>query len=367
MYYVYVHRKSTTGEIFYVGKGKGKRAWRIDNRSPMWEATYKKYGLVVEIVCSNLTEQQAFDIEKDFIEFYGRKIDGSGNLANISSGGPGIPGLPRKYREYSPKTGEDHPRYDKRLWTFINITTGETIVTTKYNATNKYPRINTGSLFNKKSSVDGWCVLEITPNDKLEAIKSGFSGIYCQAADKNTYSISNLLTGEVKSGILQLDMQKLGINSSSLVHEKILVSNWWAMTHIVDLFGIEELKDRYCNSGNYNPRADKTIYDLIHCKTMDKFSGTKSDFKKKFGFSINDIINRTDVKTIHGWALLSVFENEKCVEKSDSTTYVFEHEETCTIIESTRKEFKKITGIDCKNLFKSSRPYKHVKGWKLIK
>ena len=59
-YYVYLHRKKTTGEVFYVGKGSGKRAWDNHGRSDPWRKTVSKHGKIVEILQDNLQEWYAF-------------------------------------------------------------------------------------------------------------------------------------------------------------------------------------------------------------------------------------------------------------------------------------------------------------------
>lgn len=43
-FYVYVHKKKTNGEVFYVGKGSGKRAWSAFGRNSLWKRTADKYG-----------------------------------------------------------------------------------------------------------------------------------------------------------------------------------------------------------------------------------------------------------------------------------------------------------------------------------
>lgn len=93
MYYVYIHRKATTGEVFYVGKGCGNRAYSHSNRNRMWQRVVKKHGITVEIVIDGVQEWYAFELEKDLITSYGRRSDNSGVLVNITEGGEGISGL----------------------------------------------------------------------------------------------------------------------------------------------------------------------------------------------------------------------------------------------------------------------------------
>ena len=88
-FYVYVHKKKTNGEVFYVGKGSGKRAWSAFGRNSLWKRTADKYGWLVEIVQDNLQDWYAFELERDLISYYGRRDLGHGNLTNMSDGGDG--------------------------------------------------------------------------------------------------------------------------------------------------------------------------------------------------------------------------------------------------------------------------------------
>ena len=74
-FYVYVWYKE--GEPFYVGKGcRRNRAYRN-----------KDEGIDVEIYKNNLTETEAFDLEKVLIAEYGRLDKGEGTLTNLTDGG----------------------------------------------------------------------------------------------------------------------------------------------------------------------------------------------------------------------------------------------------------------------------------------
>jgi hypothetical protein len=87
-FYVYVHRRDTDGRVFYVGKGKAKRAWASQGRSNYWHRIVAKHGLIVEIVQDHLQECYAFELEKDLIAYYGRE-----NLCNLTDGGEGPSGF----------------------------------------------------------------------------------------------------------------------------------------------------------------------------------------------------------------------------------------------------------------------------------
>jgi hypothetical protein len=90
-FYIYAHYKPD-GNIFYVGKGHGKRAWITRGRSTFWVNTIKKHnGYQVVLLYENLSESEAFLLEKKEIEFWGRRKDG-GFLINLTDGGEGCSG-----------------------------------------------------------------------------------------------------------------------------------------------------------------------------------------------------------------------------------------------------------------------------------
>ncbi len=91
-FYVYAHRRATTGEIFYIGKGQGRRAFDSTGRNRHWHFVVKKHGFTVEIVQDGLQEFAAFELECDLIALYGRKDCGLGELVNYTDGGEGSAG-----------------------------------------------------------------------------------------------------------------------------------------------------------------------------------------------------------------------------------------------------------------------------------
>lgn len=90
-FYVYIHRKASDGSVFYVGKGSGRRAYWRNGRNKHWHAIVAKHGYEVSIVAENLTEPEAFQIEREMIAFYGKD-----NLSNYTDGGDGCSGAKRE-------------------------------------------------------------------------------------------------------------------------------------------------------------------------------------------------------------------------------------------------------------------------------
>ncbi len=87
---VYLHRKKTNGDVFYVGIGTEKRPYSKSGRNKVWRRIVEKHGLIVEIASRGLTPEKAKSIEIYLIKKYGRIDNKNGTLCNMTSGGDGI-------------------------------------------------------------------------------------------------------------------------------------------------------------------------------------------------------------------------------------------------------------------------------------
>lgn len=91
-YYIYLHIKETTGEPFYIGKGKNQRAYVKQYRNTFWNNIVKKHNYDIIILEENLSEDQALLQEQYWIKRIGRRDLNTGTLVNLTDGGDGQKG-----------------------------------------------------------------------------------------------------------------------------------------------------------------------------------------------------------------------------------------------------------------------------------
>lgn len=91
-YYVYTWTDPRTNEIFYIGKGRGNRAYNIhhnlrceNKRKRILNCGYTN-NQIVTIIRENLSEQQSLDIEEKLINKY-KIIEEGGTLFNYRTKG----------------------------------------------------------------------------------------------------------------------------------------------------------------------------------------------------------------------------------------------------------------------------------------
>jgi len=90
-FYVYAYLRTKDsfqgpkGSPYYIGKGKGQRAWDLVRRVKPCKSQSN-----IKILRDNLTESEALAYERELIQKYGRLDLGTGILHNLTDGGQGL-------------------------------------------------------------------------------------------------------------------------------------------------------------------------------------------------------------------------------------------------------------------------------------
>ena len=216
VFYVYLHRRKTDNKVFYVGKGKGRRAYAKTSRSQWWKSVSDKHGLIVEIVFENLSEEEAFQIEKDTIlefKYFGHP------LVNLTNGGEGMSG----YKQPE----EQRKRVSEKL--------------------------------------QGRVITE----EHRQKLSESNRGQKRTADQRKRMSEANI--GKKRSEYHSKRISE-GMQGRKMTLEQRCNMSTAATQRVVD----HNLRENYKGVGN--PNADKNVYTFINTLTDEKFIGTRPDF-----------------------------------------------------------------------------------------
>ena len=126
-YYVYIDKKPC-GEVFYVGKGNARRV-KQEKRNRHHSFVAKKYPDWIREIVFTGTEHDCLKKETELVSFYGRKDLGNGTLVNLCDGGKGAFKYIRTKQEIERLSkrwvGNKNPLFNKNIYLWINLDTGQ--------------------------------------------------------------------------------------------------------------------------------------------------------------------------------------------------------------------------------------------------
>ncbi len=104
IYYVYAYTYND-GSPYYIGKGKGNRAYIKHQRNLL-----PRDRSCIVILKESLSEKEAHDLETELIKAHGRLDLGTGPLKNLTNGGEGASGSLGS-KKYNQRVQEEWNRY----------------------------------------------------------------------------------------------------------------------------------------------------------------------------------------------------------------------------------------------------------------
>ena len=366
-FYVYIHKKKSNGEIFYVGKGRKSRAYQKHSRSRFWHSVVDHHGFSVEIVFKDLSETEAYAKEVELILHYGRRDIGTGTLVNLTDGGEGGCGfvLTDEQREAMSKRmkGQNNPNADKTVWKFYNFLTNESFVGTKYEMSKAYPDISLGQLFSK-GTTKKWIVEGHSSPDAIRRAKANKRIVKYVPKNNNIYTWLNLETGEIiKATCRELRELYPEVNTKDVINQGGLTSKGWTTWENYIAFGYESLINS--KAGKNNGNADDTVYSFTNLRTNEKFIGTRLDLEISFNVNVIDLFAKRKVRlTSNDWCLSENVNSAIAEARRDYTIYTFVHISGETF-NGTRLDFYSKYGFKIHALFRKTNTAKSVKGWSL--
>ena len=226
-YYIYTYHDPLSGDVVYVGKGKGKRMYQhlthsSNDRLQKTIEARSRDGLEMSptMICKTTTEEHAFLIEKALIRYYGRADSGNGTLYNNTDGGDGVSNPSDEVR------GKQADAMFRRFGTgenlhFKNLQTGEIFEGTSYELSKHIGVKSTQvrKIFSDATvkSVKGWVVADYT---------GGFNAYMHQ------YEFVNVFEGDIFVGTQKEFGEARGLSFSlisQLVKGKQAHANGWVL------------------------------------------------------------------------------------------------------------------------------------------
>lgn len=357
-YYVYLHRNKTTGKVFYVGKGKCRRAWECANRSAFWSKTVRKYGHTIEIVLDNLQEWYAFELESELILKYGRRDNNTGCLVNLTDGGEGESGKVYTYeqrkRMSDARRGELSHNFDRTIYKYYNVFSGERLEC----LSSEFTKL-TGCQ-HKRTRVyhyKGWTDPDLCTEHFLDEVISKNEGIHPLRFSTVLHNFVEIDTLMLKPMTVSQFYILTGKNPSNLLNKNlkdIRTLAGYTTKELVEKYTIEKIRAK---------SKSVVVYNFSNVLTNLTCKGTAEYISGRIGISVGNIYRlvKSNGTTVDGWRLTSVKDIPPSLVTSE-----FVHKDG-RYFKGTRAAFKTKYNLDPAQLFRSNNKSGAYRGWSLLK
>ena len=279
-FYVYLHRRVSDGSVFYVGKGKGHRAWRWrGTRSPHWTNVASKNGVIVEIVKDGMSECCSFTLEKIVIGAIGVE-----NLCNFSHGGEGVSGM----------SGDKHHAYNTDIHSFSHMD-GRVFSGTSYEfrEENNLSQSLVSQLVNgSRMSHKGWRLSSTKAED------TGMSGCRVWNYDSEVRIFHHIdgreFSGTQRQFINEFDLPQAQV-SAMVTGNRVQSTRGWFLDK-----GLIKGSRR---TGKRNHSYDHRVWRFLNVDGL-VFTGTQYEFRIKYDLDyrgVSELVNGR-IKTHKGWS-----------------------------------------------------------------
>lgn len=219
-FYVYEWYNVDTEEVFYVGKGSKKRKDQIKNRNKNFLTYIETHNVLSRIVKDNLTETEAFKIEKELIEFYWNKGQCSCNLMEGGTGGTSFvwtdkakqywsENNPMKNEEQRKRMSSQNPMYDPAIAASVGLKHRKAVIINGIQYDSASNAAN--ALGVCEATIRAWCQRGKSPaNIPCQFVKNNSLQLNADAKNKVPVLIDGIYYSSIKEASLAL-----GMNSST--------------------------------------------------------------------------------------------------------------------------------------------------------
>lgn len=382
-FYVYAYRDPNTLEPFYIGKGLNGRIdiHLVDARNPRHttENYYNPTKLnmirdllendqepIIEKVCTDLVEEDAFDLETFLIQEIGRLSHGEGPLTNMTLGGEGMAGIIK----------------DKTIYHLVNSFSGEEAHVTQYQMHLDLGLTQSGACWLVSGTIQSSSGWRLASNENTKVSHKGIKLKFVNAyTGEVVHKTQNEMVEDHGVTIAPISMVASGTYTQTkgwclnevpddFVYEDTSKYKFVHHTGEVRYLTIQDFKDTIYNSSKVNEVAsgkrrsikgwflneaqeitrldgeDPKIYTIFNLNTKEELHGTRSYLMSLTDLSLHQIgeMVRSKMTSTKGWKVIFAdadYYGDTRKPLSNTEVYTFQRTDDSDSFTGTRHEFNR--------------------------